>query len=337
MSQYPIVSILMPMRNARGFVRRAIESVLAERSVPLELIVIDDRSDDGSTTHVREMGDSRIRVIASEGEGIAAAFNTGLNAARGRYIARCDADDLYPLGRLKEQVGFLNEHKDVGAVAGGFAIMSPVGSVLSDLECGVEDADITSELCNGIVRTHFCCFLVRRDILRQLKGCRGYFKTGEDIDLQLRMGEVCKVWYQPKRRYLYRLHSDSVTHQLGGMLTGHYDWLARHLQAQRLGGMPDDLERNVAPPAPRSTLPQQSPLAKQIQGILLGTAWQQHNRGRKLQSILTGLRAGVSRPVDLAIWRSVAALVLKRSGTGMPEQLQVVPPHATGRPVGTNS
>ncbi len=329
MSEYPVVSVLMPMRNARGFVQKAIESILFERSVPLEVIVIDDRSVDGSADVVRAMGHSRVRVIASEADGIASAFNTGLMAARGRLITRCDSDDLYPAGRLREQAAFLSEHTDVGAVSGGFAIMSPVGSILSDLECGTEDTEITSELCGGIVRTHFCCFMVRRDILRQLKGCRPFFQTGEDIDLQLRLGEVCKVWYQSKRRYLYRLHSDSVTHQLGGMLTGHYDWLARHLQAQRLNGVPDDLERNVPPPAPRSTLPQQSPLGKQIQGILLGTAWQQHSRGRKLQSILTGVRAGVSRPVDLAIWRSVAALVWKRSGSPLPEKFQLHTPHAS--------
>ena len=68
-------------------------------------------------------------------------------------------------------------------------------------------------------------------------------------------------------------------------------------------------------------------LAQQIQGILLGTAWQQHSRGHKLRSILTGLRAGVSRPADLSIWRSVAALVLKKSGQPLPPAYVQVFPH----------
>jgi hypothetical protein len=132
-------------------------------------------------------------------------------------------------------------------------------------------------------------------------GAREFFKTGEDIDLQLRLGETCRVWYQPLRRYLYRLHMDSVTHQVGNSLTAYYDTAARRFQMQRLAGEPDDLERNT-PPEPQIVPSIQAPLQQQIQGILLGTAWQQHMRGRKLRSILTGLRAGLRVPNDLSIW-----------------------------------
>ncbi|HEX8521126.1 MAG TPA: glycosyltransferase family 2 protein [Tepidisphaeraceae bacterium] len=335
MSEHPVVSVLMPMRNGRPFVLNAVQSVLAERSVTLEIIVINDRSNDGSPKILRDLNDPRIRVIDSVGEGIANAFNTGLAAARGRFIARCDSDDIYPNDRLNDQVKFLESHPDIGAVCGAFAIMSPQGSILSDLESGPVAESINRELCAGIVRTHYCCFLVRKEILDNLKGCRPFFRTGEDIDLQLRLGEACAVWYQPKRRYLYRLHADSVTHQLGGMLTGHYDWVARHLQSQRRNGAGDDLDRNIMPPVPNLLAPEQSPLAKQIQGILLGTAWQQHSRGHKLRSILTGLRAGVSRPSDLAIWRSVAALVLKKSGQPLPPAYVQAFPHVHPVPTPT--
>jgi hypothetical protein len=98
---------------------------------------------------------------------------------------------------------------------------------------------------------------------------------------------------------------------------------------QRLAGELDDLDKNQ-PPEPHIVPAEQAPLAQQIQGILLGTAWQQHRRGRKLQSILTGLRAGWRVPNDMSIWRSVAALVLKRSGRAKKRGLTQVTPGANG-------
>ena len=312
------VSVIMPMKNAQPFVAGAIRSVLNQQALDgddLELIVVDDHSTDGSIEEVLQIAetDERLRLASSPGEGIAAAINHGLELARGKYFARCDADDLYPPRRLAQQVRWLEDHPELGAVCGAFAITSPDGVVLSDLECGAISDYISGELSGGIVRTHFCTFLTRTDVLQKIGGAREFFKTGEDIDLQLRLGENCKVWYQPLRRYLYRLHMDSVTHQVGNSLTAYYDHAARRFQMQRIAGELDDLQRNQ-PPEPQILPSIQAPLAQQIQGILLGTAWQQHMRGRKLRSILTGLRAGFRGPNDLSIWRSVAALVLKRSG-----------------------
>ena len=328
-NEAPLVSVIMPLKNAQPYVERAIRSVLGQQGLKdLELIVVDDHSTDGSAEVVAQVQDSRLRFVTSPGEGIAAAINHGLELARGQYFARCDADDIYPPRRLEQQVRWLRDHPDLGAVCGSFAIISPDGAMLSDLECGAISDYISGELSGGIVRTHFCTFLVRLDVMREIGGAREFFKTGEDIDLQLRLGETCRVWYQPVRRYMYRLHMDSVTHQVGNSLTAYYDCAARRVQMQRLGGELDDLQKNQ-PPEPHIVPAEQAPLAQQIQGILLGTAWQQHRRGHKLRSILTGLRAGWRVPNDMSIWRSVAALVLKRSGRAKKRSLHVTP--------GTNS
>src|SRR5688572_3198675 len=133
------VSVIMPMKNAQPFVAGAIRSVLNHQGVEgddLELIVVDDHSTDGSIEEVQQIGDDRVRLVTSPGEGIAAAINHGLELARGKYFARCDADDLYPSRRLAQQLRWLEDHPELGAVCGAFAITSPDGVVLSDLECG---------------------------------------------------------------------------------------------------------------------------------------------------------------------------------------------------------
>jgi len=90
-----LVSVIMPMRNARPFVADALRSVLAQGGAELEVIVVDDGSTDGSGDIVRAMSDPRLRMVQGPAKGIAAAFNTGLAAARGELLARCDADDYY--------------------------------------------------------------------------------------------------------------------------------------------------------------------------------------------------------------------------------------------------
>src|SRR5947208_350971 len=153
-----LVSVLMPMRNARAFVATAVQSILAQQDANLEIIVIDDGSGDGSGDAVRAIDDPRVRLIEGPCRGIAAAFNAGLEAARGDIITRCDADDLYPPGRLSRQVQWLRLYEEFGAVCGGFATVSPRGRLITDMKCGDVPREVTGELRRGVVRTHFCTF-----------------------------------------------------------------------------------------------------------------------------------------------------------------------------------
>src|SRR3954471_10442870 len=90
----PLISVIIPMKNAEAYVRAATESVLAQRDVELETIVVDDGSSDRSADVVRGIGDPRVRVVPGPQKGISAAFNAGLSVAKGEFLARCDADDL---------------------------------------------------------------------------------------------------------------------------------------------------------------------------------------------------------------------------------------------------
>lgn len=316
-----MVSVLMPMRNAEAYVAAALRSVLAQQSVQLEIIVIDDGSVDGSAEIVRQIAleDPRVRMLRGPCRGIAAAFNVGLADAGGEVIARCDADDLYPPGRLARQVEWLRKSPDFGAVCGGFGTISRRGLPIADMDTGRGAQEITHELRAGTARTSFCTFAVRADVMHKLGGCRDFFLTGEDIDLQLRIGECCRVWYEPTGCYQYRLHDSSITHSQGKPLQLFFEASARRFQQQRLSGRLDDLQLNLVPPLPAAADARPAPSSMQIQGLLLWTAWEQHGSGQKLRSIMTGLRAGLSHPRKLPVWKSVAALVLKPAGAGRKE------------------
>lgn len=112
----PRISVVMPVFNAAATVGRAVRSVRAQTREDWELIVVDDGSDDETAEAVAAAagGDGRVKVLRRGREGIAAALNAGIAAARGEFLARMDADDeMYP-ERLDAQAGFLEEKGNAG-------------------------------------------------------------------------------------------------------------------------------------------------------------------------------------------------------------------------------
>jgi glycosyltransferase involved in cell wall biosynthesis len=318
-----LVSVVIPMRNAERYVKATLESVLAQDGVDLEVVVVDDGSTDHSADIVRAIAERRIRMIAGPQKGIAAAFNAGLAAARGQIFARCDADDLYPPGRLAWQVDFLDRNPDFGAVCGAFATMADNGSIVTERTVGLAGEEVTAELRGGVGRSHLCAYAIRTEILRQLGGCRTYFPMAEDADLQYRLAESTRIWYEPRPSYLYRLHDASITHSRGDAERVFFDEQARRFQRQRLAGGLDDIQRGCPPQPPDPKALKASDGAgpttsrKHIQALLLGAAWNHHRGGRKAKALWTGLRACWAAPTIPAGWRSLVALAVKRAGSAL--------------------
>lgn len=312
----PVASVVMPMRNAEAFVVPALISVLAEKEVDIEVLVIDDGSADGSRQRVLALADGRVRLADGPGRGIAACLNAGLALARGAFILRCDADDLYPPGRIRRQVGWLARHPGYAAVCGSFATIDGRGRLVADLVagCGTEAVDIDEELRQGRTRTHLCAFAMRAEAVRAVGGFRDYFESAEDLDFQFRLAEAGKIRYLPEGSYFYRLHGDSVTHRQGSRRRRFFEETARFFCRQRRAGGSDDLQRGRPPAAPpRSNASGEAD--EQIQGMLLGRAWRLHAQGHKGQAAVLGWRALAARPSCLGAWKSYAALLLRRPKT----------------------
>ena len=300
------------MRDAERHVRDALESVLVESHVPLEVLVIDDGSRDDSAGIVRSLADRRIKMIPGPQQGIAAAFNAGLARAEGEILMRCDADDRYVPGRIRDQVDWLRSHQNYGAVCGSFSTIDHRGKLLAALETGEVDLEITGEMQQGTTRTHLCTFAVQTRLLHALGGCRPYFVTAEDIDLQLRLAGTTRVWYRARPAYEYRLHESSVTHSQPNARRLFFENTARVFAAQRREATLDDLQRGC-PPAVPSGRGESATASVHQAGMLMGQAWREHARGDRWQAVRTGWRACRARPTSLQSWKSLAALIVKRS------------------------
>ena len=306
----PLISVIIPMKNAEPFISSAIESVLNQSGVELEVIVIDDGSTDRSTDVVRSIDDPRVRMVAGPRSGISAAFNAGLAEAKGEFLARCDADDLYPPDRLAWQLEFLQSHADVGAVSGSFTTITESGEPVAEQK-HAQAGDVTEELRRAQGRSHVCAYLFRTDLLRKLGGCRTFFVTAEDVDLQLRLSEITKIWYDPRRAYLYRLHDASITHSQKSAERAFFEKCAREFQQQRLTRGQDDLQLGNPPALPKNVASAPVSSRRQIQRILLGQAWAAHKAGEKCEAIKLGMRAWKASPLSPAAWRNLAALIVK--------------------------
>jgi GT2 family glycosyltransferase len=116
-----LISVVMPVLDTRpAFLLEAIESILTQTHINLELIVVDDGSRDQRTLDVLSrcsQQDARVRVVRhDQQQGVARALNTGLGVARGDFIARMDSDDVSMSTRLEEQLAYLNKHPYVAVV-----------------------------------------------------------------------------------------------------------------------------------------------------------------------------------------------------------------------------
>ncbi|MBF0424014.1 MAG: glycosyltransferase family 2 protein [Magnetococcales bacterium] len=124
----PIVSVLTSVHNGAPFLPRAIESILKQTLFAFEFILIDDASTDTSLAIIRHWAqrDERIVPVVNETNlGLTRSLNRGIGLARGRYIARQDADDWSHPERLATQVRFLEAHPDIGLLGSAAWLVDP--------------------------------------------------------------------------------------------------------------------------------------------------------------------------------------------------------------------
>lgn len=116
----PVISIVMPVHNAGLYLTPAIESILKQTYKDYEFIIINDASNDNSLDIAKSYDDPRIVLVENKKNmGVAWTLNRGISLARGRYIARMDADDISVPKRLEWQFRFMEAHPEVG-VSGGW-------------------------------------------------------------------------------------------------------------------------------------------------------------------------------------------------------------------------
>jgi glycosyltransferase involved in cell wall biosynthesis len=126
----PLISVVLPCRNAETTLRESLDSILKQSLGDFEILMVDDGSTDKTGSIMARYRDPRVRKIRfPKSRGIAAALNAGLKAARGKFIARMDADDICYENRFRDQVAFFEKNKDISLAGTGARVFGAFQAV----------------------------------------------------------------------------------------------------------------------------------------------------------------------------------------------------------------
>jgi len=183
----PLVSIIIPCYNAEAYVAEAVESALGQSYDPIEVIVIDDGSTDGSLDVIKSFED-RIRWRTGENQGVSAARNRGLELAEGDFVKFLDADDVLTEHSVETQVKQIQELSSERATVFGDAYqIGPQGEVIghSSFRQLRGDEDPIAYILK--VNPGVPYPLHRRNHLEEIDGFDADLPWAEDYDLHLRL------------------------------------------------------------------------------------------------------------------------------------------------------
>lgn len=212
----PLVSVMMPAYNAEKYVAQAIESVLAQSCPDWQLVIVDDGSTDRTGAIAAQFRDARITLVRQANGGEAAARNTALGHARGKYLAFLDADDLYLPEHLDACLAFLRGHPQYeGVYSDGFYIDEKGRrlSTLSSRRRGPFCGDIFEQMvrASDVFGAPLCVVLDRQTIAARRFDFDTEIVIGPDWDFLTRYAERAGFGYLDRPTCLYRVHGGSVS------------------------------------------------------------------------------------------------------------------------------
>jgi glycosyltransferase involved in cell wall biosynthesis len=179
-----VVSVVIPVYNARDVIRETLESLFAQTYPHFDVIVVDDGSTDGSGEVVQGYGD-RVRYMVQRNAGVACARNRGIAAPRGKYIALLDHDDLWGREKLAKQVSVLDSQPSVGMVVTDVAHIDRAGRPMNQAGLAYQPQHEFARLfVQGFVPTPSAT-LIRKDLLEAVGGFDEQFNSAGMDDHEL--------------------------------------------------------------------------------------------------------------------------------------------------------
>jgi len=218
----------MPVYNGSKYLGKAIDSVLSQTFPDWELIVVDDGSTDETLGVLRTFG-SRLQAIHQENLGVSAARNTGIQSARGEYIAFLDSDDMWDSNFLETMVSLASQHPQAAVYYCNARWMDADDRDLPQLT-GARLVP-TNLMYRTLVRANFLIvstILIRRSAILAAGLFDASLRVVEDWDLWLRLAQ--KETFVGIRTCLvrYRLHSGSLSTDVGQMRQDILNMVEKH-------------------------------------------------------------------------------------------------------------
>ena len=205
------ISVIMPVFNAESTIAQAISSVLKQSFVDFEFIIVDDGSEDKSVQIINSFKDERIVLLQNKHDFIG-SLNKGLEHAKGRYIARMDADDIMHIDRLKIQYEVFEEEPTI-TVCGSWMTPLVDGRLRND----------TMKIFSGLIQNPLLILLngnmlfhptimIRKEFLVQHELKYEPYPYAEDYKLWLEIAKKAGVFYiEPQALLYYRISENQIS------------------------------------------------------------------------------------------------------------------------------
>lgn len=203
----------MPVYNASGYLREAVDSILGQTFGDFELIIINDGSTDDTDSILNRYVklDSRVLVYHQENQGVIVALNRACRLARGEYIARMDADDISLPTRLERQLEYIETRPQIGIVGTWIYTIDQNGSVKSAWRPPTKPKVLEWSNFFGVCVSH-PTVLMRKRVLEKLDFYRYGTAHIEDVDLWLRASPITEFGNVPEILFKYRAWEGSISH-----------------------------------------------------------------------------------------------------------------------------
>ena len=208
----PTISLLIVNYNGARYLGEALDSAVTQTYTDFELLVWDDGSTDRSVAIAQAYArqDRRVRVVAADHHGVAAARQAAITQTTGAYLGWLDSDDLLASTALEETARALNASPETGLVYTDYIVIDAEGNLRGYGDrCHMPYAK--ELLLLGFITFHFR--LLRRSVFEQVGGINTAYPYAYDYDLCLRLSEVTTVRRLRKPLYYYRRHGDAISAQ----------------------------------------------------------------------------------------------------------------------------
>lgn len=209
----PAVTVVIPTRNRRAMLQLTLQSVLAQRDVEMHIVVVDEGSSDGTRDYLRSLEDQRVSVLRNdEPEGLPAARNAGLAAARTRWIAFLDDDDLWAPDKLATQLASMQQTPATQWCCASALQIDEQSRVLG-AERLSSGSDILRRLLVGnVIPGGGSGVLARTELLRKVGGFLDEAGPAADWECWIRLAQQSPVAVVDRPLLAYRLWAGSMSH-----------------------------------------------------------------------------------------------------------------------------
>lgn len=227
----PKASVIIPTYNRDMFIERAINCVLNQTYMDLEVVVVDDESTDNTREIVNGINDDRVKYFYKKNGGCSSARNYGIKHSKGEYVAFLDSDDLWDPAKLEKQVAVLESEKDCEVVCSRAKAVNKDGEVLSYLPCPVPMnvcSNMLYELvcCDGGSEIRFQTTLIRKETLERFGPLDDTMSTMSDMAFILRLATTCNFYMVNEFLYFYFIHDEGqLVNSSSGAFYKNYKYL----------------------------------------------------------------------------------------------------------------